>query len=128
MGNGKRYAIPPYQRDYSWCEEHWDDLWNDILALRDEPESRHYMGALVVQAKTDRDFLVIDGQQRLATLSIVALVIIDKLKKLAESNLDSERNLERSKGLRNRYVGEKDPASLIESSKLTMNATDDGFY
>ena len=128
VGNGKKNAIPPYQRDYSWGEEHWDDLWNDILALRDEPESRHYMGALVVQAKTDRDFLIIDGQQRLATLSIVALVIIDKLKKLAESNLDSEKNLERSKGLRNRYIGEKDPASLIESSKLTMNATDDGFY
>ncbi len=128
VGNGKRYAIPPYQRDYSWGEEHWDDLWNDILALRDESESRHYMGALVVQAKTDRDFLVIDGQQRLATLSIVALVVIDKLKNLAESNVDSEKNLERSKGLRNRYIGEKDPASLIESSKLTMNATDDGFY
>ena len=74
------------------------------------------MGALVVQAKTDRDFLVIDGQQRLATLSIVALVVIDKLKNLAESNVDSEKNLERSKGLRNRYIGEKDPASLIESS------------
>ena len=128
VGNGKKYAIPPYQRDYSWGEEHWDDLWNDILALRDESESRHYMGALVVQAKTDRDFLVIDGQQRLATLSIVALVVIDKLKNLAESNVDSEKNLERSKGLRNRYIGEKDPASLIESSKLTMNATDDGFY
>jgi hypothetical protein len=33
IGNGKRYAVPPYQRHYSWDEENWDGLWNDILAL-----------------------------------------------------------------------------------------------
>jgi len=128
VGNGKRYSVPPYQRDYSWDDEHWDDLWNDILALTEDPGSRHYMGAIVVQAKSDREFLVIDGQQRLATLSILALVIIGKLKQLAESGVDPESNLERSVGLRNRYIGEKDPASLVESSKLTMNSTDDPFY
>jgi len=128
VGNGKRYAVPPYQRDYSWDEEHWDDLWNDILALRDDVASRHYMGAIVVQAKSDREFLVIDGQQRLATLSILALVIIGKLKHLAETNVDKDNNLQRSAGLRGRFIGEKDPASLIESSKLTLNSTDDPFY
>jgi hypothetical protein len=128
VGNGKRYSVPPYQRDYSWDDEHWDDLWNDILTLREDPGSRHYMGAIVVQAKSDREFRVIDGQQRLATLSILALVIIGKLKQLAESKVDTDSNRERSIGLRNRYIGEKDPASLVESSKLTMNSTDDPFY
>ncbi len=128
VGNGKRYAVPPYQRDYSWDEEHWDDLWNDILVLRENSASRHYMGAIVVQARTDREFLVIDGQQRLATLSILSLVIIAKLRQLAESNIDKEGNLQRSAGLRGRFIGEKDPASLIESSKLTLNSTDDPFY
>jgi hypothetical protein len=128
VGNGKRYAVPAYQRDYSWDDEHWDDLWNDILALRDDPASRHYMGAVVVQAKSDREFLVIDGQQRLATLSILALVIIGKLKQLADSQVDSENNRERSAGLRSRFIGEKDPASLVESSKLTLNSTDNPFY
>jgi hypothetical protein len=128
VGNGKLYAVPPYQRDYSWEEEHWDDLWNDILALRDDPASRHYMGAVVVQARTDREFLIIDGQQRLATLSILALVVIDRLKKLADANVEPEENLARAQGLRQRYIGEKDPASLIESSKLTLNTTDDPFY
>lgn len=128
VGNGKRYAVPAYQRDYSWDDEHWDDLWNDILSLRDDPASRHYMGAVVVQAKTDREFLVIDGQQRLATLSIFALVIIGKLKQLADSKVDPENNRERSSGLRSRFIGEKDPASLVETSKLTLNTTDDPFY
>ena len=27
MGNGTRYIVPPFQRDYSWTKEEWDDLW-----------------------------------------------------------------------------------------------------
>ncbi|WP_322496267.1 DUF262 domain-containing protein [Chloroflexus sp.] len=80
IGNGKRYRVPPYQRDYSWSEEQWEDLWNDILALRQQTSEYHYMGALVVQeASGDHDLLIIDGQQRMATLSILALAVIDRL-------------------------------------------------
>lgn len=128
VGNGKRYTIPPYQRDYSWVEEQWEDLWNDIMALRDKPNERHYMGALVVQGKSDREFLVIDGQQRLATLSILAIVVISRLQKLADEGHDVDANRERAASLRARFIGEKDPASLIESSKLTLNDTDNAFY
>ena len=27
IGNGRLYTVPPYQRDYSWTEEQWEDLW-----------------------------------------------------------------------------------------------------
>ena len=64
IGNGKLYRVPPYQGDYSWSQEQWEDLWNDIVELRPRSEDRHYMGALVVEGKSDREFLVIDGQQR----------------------------------------------------------------
>ncbi len=47
MGNGKVFRVPPYQRDYSWTEEQWEDLWTDLDQLRERPEDRHYMGALV---------------------------------------------------------------------------------
>ena len=29
IGNGKIYKVPPYQRDYSWDEDNWEDLWTD---------------------------------------------------------------------------------------------------
>jgi len=128
VGNGKTYRVPPYQRDYSWVEEQWEDLWNDIVELRDNPEERHYMGALVVEGKSDRDFLIIDGQQRIATLSILALAAIDQLQQIAAATADSAPNRERAAGLRGRFIGEKDPASLVESSKLFLNSTDDAFY
>ena len=64
IGNGKHYRVPPYQRDYSWSEEQWEDLWNDLTDLREDPDERHYLGALVIEERGDREFLIIDGQQR----------------------------------------------------------------
>lgn len=86
------------------------------------------MGALVVEGKSDREFLIIDGQQRLATLSILGLAAIQQLNRLAEAGTDAEANRERAGAIRSRFVGEKDPASLVESSKLFLNSTDDAFY
>lgn len=135
IGNGRVHRAPQYQRDYAWTREQWEDLWNDIVELRGARgnrrragEDRHYLGALVVEAKSDREFLVFDGQQRLATLSVLSLAIIAKLDAVADAGCEPEANRERSKELRNRFVGEKDPASLIESSRLFLNHADDGFY
>lgn len=128
LGTGRRFKVPPYQRDYSWGQEQWEDLWNDILGLRNAADERHYMGALVVEAVSDREFLIIDGQQRLATLNIIALVVIDRLHKLVAAGMDAAANEERAAALRNRFIGEKDPASLIQSSKLLLNETDNAFY
>ena len=68
MGNGLRYEIPKFQRDYTWEAEHWDDLWQDIKMLLINEESGHYMGYLVLQTSNNKNFIVIDGQQRLAAV------------------------------------------------------------
>ncbi len=128
IGNGKVYRVPPYQRDYSWKEEHWEDLWNDVVAMIHDKDDIHYMGALVVEGKSDREFLVIDGQQRIATLSILALAVIRQLTVLKEGGVDTDDNAKRIEALRARFVGETDPASLIYSSKLFLNASNNDFY
>lgn len=63
IGNGKIYRVPLFQRDYSWKKEHWEDLWQDILSLHQNPASSHYMGALVLQgtSSSDKEFQIIDG-------------------------------------------------------------------
>ena len=76
MGNGLSYRVPPFQRDYSWTEDEWDDLWQDILGLFEpDGEPAHYMGYLVLQSSDSRRFDIIDGQQRLTTLSIAPVHI-----------------------------------------------------
>lgn len=128
IGNGRVYTVPAYQRDYSWTSEQWEDLWTDLVELAERPDDSHYMGALVVENRSDRDFAVIDGQQRLATLSLLVLAVIDRLGELARQGVDAAANQERAQALRSRFVGEKDPASLVEASKLTLNDTDNAFY
>lgn len=128
LGNGRIYRVPAYQRDYSWREESWEDLWLDILALRAREEGRHYMGAVVFQSRGEHEFLIIDGQQRLATLSLIAICVIKKLRDLVERKIDPDNNLERMEILRRTYLGDKDPKSLLYSSKLFLNANNDGFY
>ncbi len=128
IGNGKTYRVPAFQRDYSWEEEQWEDLWNDIEELTISLDKRHYMGALVVEASSDREFLIIDGQQRIATLSILALAIIAALKALGGTDEEKAANNDRALRLRGKFIGEKDPASLVETSKLFLNETDDAFY
>ncbi|MBF0098323.1 MAG: DUF262 domain-containing protein [Magnetococcales bacterium] len=128
VGNGKVYTVPPYQRDYSWTEEQWEDLWNDIIEMQQKPDSDHYMGSLVLEGHSDREFQIIDGQQRLATLSVLALAVLNRLEALVTASVEREENKERSIALRNRFIGEKDPASLVEKSKLVLNETDNGFY
>ena len=86
------------------------------------------MGALVVEGRSDREFAVIDGQQRIATLSLLALAVIGRLLALAEAGVDVQDNRLRAAALRARFIGEKDPASLVEASKLTLNETDNAFY
>ena len=128
IGNGRVYKVPPYQRDYSWTEEQWEDLWTDIAELVDRPEDTHYMGALVVEGRSDREFAVIDGQQRIATLSLLALAVINRLLDWSAAGTDAADNQQRAAALRARFIGEKDPASLVEASKLTLNDTDNAFY
>ncbi len=128
LGNGRIYRVPTYQRDYSWREENWEDLWLDILALNQGQEGRHYMGSVVFQARNDKELLIIDGQQRLATLSLITICVIKKLTELVNEGVDPENNKERVEILRRTYLGDKDPRSLLYSSKLFLNANNDDFY
>ena len=72
-----RYLIPVFQRYYSWGRKEWAQLWENIVELReDDDEQPHFMGALVFvpdgyEAHTMPTYLVIDGQQRLVTMSLL---------------------------------------------------------
>ncbi len=127
LSNGKSYSVPPYQRDYSWKEEHWEDLWEDLTTIEANRED-HYMGAIVLESGARKQFRVIDGQQRMATLSILILACVDYLYGLASEGVDATANKERATLLESSYLGAKDPSSLRITPKLKLNANDDDFF
>ncbi len=133
LGNGLTYHIPPFQRDYSWDEEEWEDLWIDILGTfptqnGSESEPAHYMGYLVLQTRDNRIFSVIDGQQRLTTLSLIVIASMRLLKRLVSEGVDSDNNQKRLEQLRASYIGYLDPVTLASQNKLQLNRNNDTYY
>ena len=82
-GSDKRFIIPVYQRNYSWQNKHCAQLLNDLKGLIKKPDTPHFFGSIVsshMQGGKREDFLIIDGQQRLTTISILLIAIVDLLK------------------------------------------------
>ena len=128
LGNGLTYEIPKFQRDYSWENEQWDDLWQDIQNVVTGIESGHYLGYLVLQTIDDKKFKVIDGQQRITTFSILILAVIKNLQNLVNQGVDPEKNKIRIESFRNSYIGYLDPVTLIATNKLRLNRNNDDFF
>jgi alkylated DNA nucleotide flippase Atl1 len=82
LGGQTQFVMPFYQRKYVWDLPKVERLWQDILTVAEEPEGRHFLGPVViarspVQGGLDDRWTVIDGQQRITTLSILFCAIRD---------------------------------------------------
>lgn len=77
-GASKRFIIPVYQRNYDWKMEHCKQLYDDLVKVIRQNRKSHFFGSIVsVQSETGtmEEFLIIDGQQRLTTISLLLLAI-----------------------------------------------------
>ena len=129
MEAGNTYRVPPFQRNYAWGEDEWDDLWQDIVGLPlDDAEQSHFMGFLVLHAQESRHFSIIDGQQRLTTLSILILSAISLLRDMASNGENTELNTQRGKLFFDSYIGNINSKTMAVSAKLTLNQYNNIYY
>ncbi len=83
----KQFQIPLFQRPYSWKDKNWKALWEDLMSLyNEEVKGFYFLGPIVTQsvpgtAEGISPFIVIDGQQRLTTLTILLAALRNYLKK-----------------------------------------------
>jgi len=72
-----KYVIPSYQRPYSWGKKECSELWDDLKFIFDSKDSEEYfLGNIVLAKSKEREEIeVIDGQQRLITLTILLKVL-----------------------------------------------------
>lgn len=128
IGNNKKFIIPRFQRDYSWNTPQWDDLWMDIEQVLLKAEEDHYMGYLVLQTSDDKQYHIIDGQQRFTTIMILILAAIRNLKSFVLSHEEEDENKRRIDTLTKLYIGNEDPVSLDYDNILVLNRNNDSFY
>jgi uncharacterized protein with ParB-like and HNH nuclease domain len=78
-----RYAVPHYQRDYSWKTEHCEQVWVDVIAAWTK-RSEYFLGSIVLNSENrgaTGKWEIVDGQQRLATFAILLSAVRDLAKK-----------------------------------------------
>jgi uncharacterized protein with ParB-like and HNH nuclease domain len=99
LEGAKQFQIPLFQRPYSWKKENWETLWEDLMSLyNDEVKGFYFLGPIVTQsvpgtAEGISPFIVIDGQQRLTTLTIVLAALRNYLKKSDSEKAEEVHNL-----------------------------------
>ena len=84
LSSQRQHIIPVFQRSYSWKPKNWKQLWMDIQSLFYEKDKtyEHFLGPMIIDhgdtgSYVPEKYLVIDGQQRLVTLSLLLCVIRD---------------------------------------------------
>lgn len=82
QGADKRFIIPVYQRNHDWRIENCKQLYDDLIAIIRKQRSSHFFGS-IVSVHSDGEFneyLIIDGQQRLSTISLLMLAMYNLMK------------------------------------------------
>jgi len=75
----KFMRVPAYQRDYAWAPSNVDDLWTDVNEAL-STKGTHYLGTFILARRKGEDtFDIVDGQQRLTTLTMLLRALVDKL-------------------------------------------------
>ena len=121
--NKCNYIIPIYQRNYAWGDDEISSLLQDIknaCEQNKEQDKNYYIGSLVVYRRENGDFEVIDGQQRLTTLTL----IMHYLGKLSFRNVSFEHRDESEQALSN-LNSEKLPSNFSQALKTIKKVIDE---
>ena len=89
-----RYVVPKYQREYVWKKAHWEDLFDDIQTN----PTGHFLGSIICINRSDdvmqtQELEVVDGQQRLTTLSLLYTAIYAQFAKLGDLDDETKHEL-----------------------------------
>lgn len=125
LKDGRVYAVPIFQRSYSWKKGELTDFWNDLVGLcENSRETRDYfIGSMVFTPHDEKSKVqILDGQQRFATF----LLFLAALKNVLETT--------QIKGSQDwvdefdRIIFKRDTVTLLQNSKLELNREDKIFF
>lgn len=122
LNGNKQFLIPVYQRYYSWDIEQCKRLWNDIVEMQKKGKVGHFVGSIVNIAEQAmptgvQKYMIIDGQQRMTTLSLLLLALRDYAINNPEDTTINARRIDNML-LKNEYE------SGDERYKLLLTETD----
>ena len=128
LNTSRQFIVPIFQRNYSWQKSQYEQLWFDILrASKFKEKQNHFIGSIVyidmgTPAGRPQQLLLIDGQQRLTTISMLLCAIKDYVQKF---NLETKFiNLAK---IKNQFLYNSDEIDE-DRYKLLLNVQDKETY
>lgn len=116
----RRFRVPAYQRSYAWETEHVESLLHDINDAIRGKEKEYFLGSVVVTGPVERRYEVVDGQQRLTTVSLLIAAIRDRFR--------DENDTEAETSIRNDFLANVDRKTKEREPKLILNEVDNELY
>ncbi|WP_018985962.1 DUF262 domain-containing protein [Methylophilus methylotrophus] len=116
----KRFKVPAYQRSYAWEIEHVEALLNDVHESIKSKEHEYFLGSLVVTGQSEKRYEVVDGQQRLTTVSLLIAAIKDIFKREGDEDVVTSVKTE--------FLASTDRKSREKEPKLVLNEIDNELY
>lgn len=128
LDGSKQFRIPIYQRTYSWTEKQCETLWDDIVRVsKNKDIPGHFIGSIVYiergiyQASDISQLLVIDGQQRLTTLSLLLSAFAKVVEEKGDTKEITKSKIQNSFLFNRDEIGEKQyKLILTQSDKDTL--------
>ena len=96
LNGAKQFVIPVYQRTYSWEKEQCQLLWSDIVTMQKAGREGHFVGSIVNISEKDmpvgvQKYMIIDGQQRLTTLTLLLIALRNYAKKNTDAGVNANK-------------------------------------
>ncbi|MBN1383536.1 MAG: DUF262 domain-containing protein [Elusimicrobia bacterium] len=123
MLSDRKLSVPTYQRTYAWKEEHISNLFQDLAKAIKNKESEYFLGSVVVNERSPECPEVVDGQQRLATITILLAAIRNYFLSIGDKN-----GKDRADGIEKKYLINKDIDSLENIPQFQTNEIDNDFF
>lgn len=125
------YTIPKYQREYTWGQKEWDLLFNDVIDNTNQNMGDYFLGSIICvdessSAMNGASLEVIDGQQRITSLSLLMLALYSKLKPYY-NDLDDDQQTDIN-NLKREIVISQDKKKAARLSPQVQNYNQQDYY
>lgn len=114
------FVVPNYQTGYLWTCGQIEGLLRDLSKAIRQKDSEYFLGTVVLTRNPQGPQVVIDGQRRLTTISILICAIRNYFIETGDR--------ERAEGLHRQYLARKELRGLSETAHLTLTESDNAFY
>ena len=116
----REVVVPKYQRSYAWEEKHIRELFGDLADAIAENESEYFLGSIVLTHTSAARMEVVDGQQRLATITVFLAAVRDYF-------FESD-DINRAEDIEHKYLMKRDLWSQESTPRLQLNELDHDFF